>query len=207
VPAPPEREPFPSWIDPMLLSSGPLPPNGESWVFELKWDGMRAQLAVENGAVRLRSRARRDWTAEFPELRDMAADLGAHRHIILDGELVCLDHDGKPDFERLRSRLVGSPRSGSHPLVRLMIFDILHLDGFAVRALPYVRRRELLDALGLHARAWSTPRTFTDGVALASVVAEQRLEGVVPNASTEATSPEAARRHGSSTSAGDARPA
>jgi bifunctional non-homologous end joining protein LigD len=167
MPAAPEREPFPSWIDPMLLSSGQLPPDGESWVYELKWDGMRAQLAVENGAVRLRSRARRDWTAQFPELRNIAAALGAHRQVILDGELVCLDGDGKPDFERLRARLVGSPRNGSHPLVRLMIFDVLHLDGFAVRALPYSRRRELLDELGLQAPAWSTPRTFTDGVALA----------------------------------------
>ncbi len=175
----PEREPFPSFIAPMLLSSGPLPAaDAGEWTYELKWDGMRVQVAAADGSLRLRSRARRDWTDEFPEIHGLVAALG-RRRVILDGELVCLGEDGKPDFGRLRSRLVTRRPRADTARVRLMVFDVLHLDGRAVRQLPYRERRELLAEFALDAPAWSTPRTFDDGPALARVVAEQQLEGIV----------------------------
>ena len=82
----------------------------------------------------MRSRPRRDCTAEFPELTAIA-DALVGRHVILDGELVCLDHAGKPNFAALRARLGRRPgnRAARIAPAMLICFDVLHLDGCAVR--------------------------------------------------------------------------
>ena len=125
---------------------------------------MRAQLRVaRDGIWCLRSRPGRDCSDQFPEVASLAAELGG-RDVLLDGELVCLDADGRPDFHRLRRRLSAcDARSAArlaaeHP-ARLIVFDLLHLDGHATRALPYARRRELLDdELPVNGASWRTPR-------------------------------------------------
>jgi len=79
----------------------------------------------------------RDCSDQFPELASFAAALG-RRDVLVDGELVCLDGDGRPDFHRLRRRLsAGDPTAAArlcsdHPAM-LMVFDLLHLDGQATR--------------------------------------------------------------------------
>jgi bifunctional non-homologous end joining protein LigD len=148
---------------------------------EVKWDGIRAQLRYDGRRVCVRSRAGRNCTEEFPELAAMADQLGARR-VILDGELVCLGDDGKPDFTVLRKRLGRPPgrRSARVPTATLMIFDGLHLDGRAVRRLPYGARRELLLGLELEGPAWRTPRHFVgQAEELLGATAELALEGVV----------------------------
>jgi bifunctional non-homologous end joining protein LigD len=135
----------------MLLRPG-LPATGaqDQWALELKWDGMRAQLRVaRDGSWCLRSRPGRNCSDQFPELAPVAIALDDHE-VLLDGELVCLGPDGRPDFHRLRRRLSASDAraksllAAQHPAT-LIVFDVLHLDGRAVRALPYHRRRELLE--------------------------------------------------------------
>ena len=91
-------------------------------------DGCRAQLRYHGRRVRVRSRPGRDCTAEFPELAAIATAL-AGRRVIIDGELVCLDREGRPDFAALRARL--GLRSGSRSTrvapATLVCFDVLHL--------------------------------------------------------------------------------
>lgn len=174
-------EEVPRFIAPMLATGG-LAPIGVAWAMEVKWDGIRAQLRYDAGGVCLRSRPGRNCTAEFPELAELHDTL-AGRNVILDGELVSLSADGKPDFAALRSRLAGRSRRahGSHAgQIALMAFDLLHLDGRAVRHLPYWRRRELLAELELDGPVCRAPRHFVgDGEALLTATAEQGLEGVV----------------------------
>src|SRR4051794_37034141 len=96
-------EPLPDRLPPMLLRPG-LPPAGarDQWALELKWDGMRAQLRVgRDGSWCLRSRPGRNCRDQFPELQPVA-DILHGPEVLLDGELVCLDADGRPDFHRLR---------------------------------------------------------------------------------------------------------
>ena len=149
---------------------------------EVKWDGARMQFIFDGSHVCLRSRVGRCCTDEFPELDGLGEMLG-RRRLILDGEIVCIGADGKPDFGALRARLGHPFRPSVTPgraAVRLMVFDVLHLDGVAVRMLPYARRRELLAELELDGPAWSVPQHFIDvGDALLSATAEQGLEGVV----------------------------
>jgi bifunctional non-homologous end joining protein LigD len=161
----------------MLLASGSLPA-GPDWALELKWDGCRAQLRYDGHSLSLRSRIGRECSGDFPELATIADALD-RRQVTLDGELVCLRDDGRPDFAWLRRRLAGSPRSG-HPAT-LQVLDVLHLDGYSTCALPYRDRRALLQELDLHGSAYRTPAGICvdDRSEFVSRVGEMGLEGVV----------------------------
>jgi bifunctional non-homologous end joining protein LigD len=170
----------------MLLRRG-LPPAGarDEWVLELKWDGMRAQFRVaRDGNWCLRSRPGRDCSDQCPELAPVAMALDGHQ-VLLDGELVCLGADGCPDFHSLRRRLsaadahAASLLAAQHPAT--LIFDVLHLDGRAVRALPYHRRRELLErTLPAGGRSWRIPPPLTGTLdAVLDVTRAHQLEGIV----------------------------
>jgi bifunctional non-homologous end joining protein LigD len=171
----------------MLLRPG-LPPAGarDQWALELKWDGMRAQFRVaRDGSWCLRSRPGRNCSDQFPELKPGAAALHG-QDVLLDGELVCLDADGRPDFHRLRRRLSASNAdavsalAARHPAT-LIAFDVLHLDGRAVRALPYHCRRELLErTLPDSGRCWRIPASLTGALnAVLEVTRAHQLEGIV----------------------------
>lgn len=104
------REELPSFIQPMLLHSNCSElPRGDDWAFEVKWDGMRTMAVIDDGRVRLRSRRGRDCSDEFPEL-GVLGEVMPRRQVVLDGELVVLAADGKPNFQLLRARL-GRPAS------------------------------------------------------------------------------------------------
>jgi bifunctional non-homologous end joining protein LigD len=172
-----DRELQPTFVAPMLLSSGPMP-EGAAFALELKWDGCRAQLRYDGRTVSLRTRNGRECSEEFPELAAIRATL-SKRQATLDGELVCLREDGRPDFAKLRRRLAG--RVPNAPPVMLQIFDVLHLDGCSTRALPYRERRGLLDELALDGPAWRTPTSIVTDQAgdFIAGVQELGLEGVV----------------------------
>jgi bifunctional non-homologous end joining protein LigD len=173
----PDREPQPTFVPPMLLTAGEVP-GGDRWSLELKWDGCRAQLRHDRHAVTLRTRHGRECSADFPELAQVAGVLG-RRQVTLDGELVCLRPDGRPDFARLRRRLTGSVANRDPAMFQ--VFDILHLDGRSTRALPYRERRALLAELLLDGPAWRTPASVVvdEPAEFLAQVAELELEGVV----------------------------
>jgi len=182
----PDWQPLPELVRPMLATAGALPAerDDERYGFELKWDGVRAMVYVQDGRARALSRNDRDVTASYPELRAMAASLGT-RQLVLDGEVVALDEVGRPSFGVLQSRMhVTKPadvrRLAAQVPVTFLAFDVVHLDGRDPTALPYVERRALLDALELSGPAWQTTPWFRGGgrqVLAASV--QQGLEGIV----------------------------
>jgi bifunctional non-homologous end joining protein LigD len=110
-------------------------------------------------------------TALLPEL--LAA---LPRDVQLDGELVALDERGHLDFHLLGSRIL----HGEHAVpVTLMVFDVLAVEGLPTTALPYRRRRALLEELDVGAPGVQLVASFDDGEALWRVVCERGLEGVV----------------------------
>jgi bifunctional non-homologous end joining protein LigD len=170
----------------MLLEHGPpaTPAEGE-WAIEVKFDGIRAQLRLDDGGGwSMRSRPGRDCSAQFPELAELTEVL-ERRRVIFDGELVHLAADGRPDFSRLRRRLTaGSARSAASAAasspVTLVVFDVLHLDGRAVRELPYRKRRALLDELVVPHPRWRLAPAWTERFDdVVEVTRAHELEGVV----------------------------
>jgi bifunctional non-homologous end joining protein LigD len=184
--APPDGyQPMPTLVRPMLaVLREELPREDGSWAYEFKWDGVRAVVYVDGGRPRVLSRNDRDVSGSYPELRDMAESLGS-RQVVLDGEIVALDGNGRPSFEALQSRMhvTGSAqvrRLMSQTPVTFLAFDVLYLDGRSLLDTPYAERRRLLESLGLAGPSWQTPPHFVgDGQAVLQASKAQGLEGVL----------------------------
>jgi bifunctional non-homologous end joining protein LigD len=180
----PAREEIPSSLAPMLATAGELPRADAGWAYEMKWDGMRVLLRIEGGRLQATSRNGNDVTGRFPELRGLGEALGTVE-AVLDGEVVALDDDGRPRFERLQPRIhVSVPAkarqlAAKNPVV-VMLFDVLWLEGHSTLALPYRERRRLLERLQLGGPAWQTPPFHEgNGAAVLQTARELGLEGIV----------------------------
>jgi bifunctional non-homologous end joining protein LigD len=179
-------QPLPNYLAPMLATAGALPTaaDDDRWAYEMKWDGVRAVVRVDGGRITATSRNEIDMTVAYPELRGLGEQLGATQ-VLLDGEIVSFDDQGRPSFGRLQKRMhVGNAAaarklSTSDPAV-LLIFDLLHLDGRSTLTLPYTDRRALLEGLKLSGASWQTPPAFVgNGPDAVTVSQQQGLEGVV----------------------------
>lgn len=178
------HEPIPQ-LSPMLATAGDLP-RGDRWVYEIKWDGIRALVAVRaDGSVSVTTRLGNDATASFPELAGLGPLLAAAGvTALIDGEIVAFGADGRPSFARLQQRLgVGgadaSRRAAQVPVV-FAAFDLLHLNGMSTRSLPWTDRRSLLERIWPgDGPAWRLPAVHDDGDSLLAAVRKADLEGVV----------------------------
>jgi bifunctional non-homologous end joining protein LigD len=117
-------------------------PTGARWVHEIKFDGYRLLVSVEDGKATLRSRRGNDWTSRFAPA---AAALGrlAARSALVDGELVALDEKGRSDFQELQNAL----SAGDPGRLVYFAFDLLFLDGYDLRASPLLERKAALKKL------------------------------------------------------------
>lgn len=183
---PPEGwEPVPELVRPMLAVAGELPDeHRHDWRFEFKWDGVRTIAYVEGGSVRLTSRRDLDRTAAYPELRTLGAVLGS-RQVVLDGEVIALDENGRPSFEALQPRMLVEDSARARRLaaarpVTYMVFDLLHLDGSSTTGHPYLARRRLLEELLPAGEHWAVPPSHRGpGVHLLEAARAEGLEGIV----------------------------
>jgi bifunctional non-homologous end joining protein LigD len=134
-------------ITPMMAKVGPLT-DSDNYLFEVKWDGLRALLFLKNGKVELQNRNRRDTTMGYPEIQGAGGSIKA-RTAILDGEVVVLNDRGLPDFGRLQTRFGHiDPRNveavrDTNPAV-YVAFDLLHLDGKDLINEPLEKRKNSL---------------------------------------------------------------
>jgi DNA ligase D-like protein (predicted ligase) len=135
-------KPQPRFIEPMECQRVAKLPEGEGWLYEIKQDGYRV-IAVMNGStVLLHSMKGLDYTREFPQISFALKNL--KRRLILDGEIVALDEQGRANFQELQNR-----RSTKLPIV-YYVFDLLHENGEDLLDLPFSMRREELEKIGKH---------------------------------------------------------
>jgi bifunctional non-homologous end joining protein LigD len=173
---------MPSRLEPMLSTIADRPFSDPNWLFEIKWDGVRALAWIDGGALTLRSRTAADITQRYPELASLP-DAFAARQVIVDGEIVALDAQGRSDFERLQERM--HVRAPSELLLSQMpvvyyIFDLLYCDGYDLRKSPLIGRKQLLQRL-LHAseRFRYSDHQLEHGKELFALAKESSLEGIV----------------------------
>jgi bifunctional non-homologous end joining protein LigD len=179
----PERR-LPTSLRPMLAVPVAEPFSRPGWLFEMKYDGVRALATVRDGAVQLRGRHGREETARYPELAALAGALRATEAVV-DGEIVALDEEGRPSFERLQRRInvTGSrqvARAAAEVPASLEAFDLLHLDGHDLRDLPLrLRKRLLRELLTDNGEVRYADHLEDDGEALFAAIRERGLEGMV----------------------------
>jgi bifunctional non-homologous end joining protein LigD len=184
-PQDPGREPMPERVVPMMarLARG-LPPEPRRYGYEFKWDGVRGVVYSAGGTLRLQSRSLEEMAHRYPEVRALSDALGSHE-VVLDGEIVALDAEGRPSFERLQQRMGLSSETEIRRKMRevpvaYFIFDLLYLDGRSLMRTPYVERRKALDALELAGPAWQVPPWVAgDGQTMIEASRMQKLEGVM----------------------------
>ena len=142
---------MPAAIEPMLATLVDKPPRGEEWLYEVKWDGIRAIAFLEIEEVRITSRSGLRCERQYPELAVMPHQVAAQQ-AILDGEIAVLDEKGVSRFHLIQPRIANSdPNSIAHlarstPVV-YFAFDLLYLDGYDLRGVSLAKRRELLQAV------------------------------------------------------------
>ncbi|MDD3654624.1 MAG: DNA ligase D [Desulfotomaculaceae bacterium] len=118
-------------------------PEGENWLYEVKYDGYRIMAFVEGNSVRLVTRNNHDYTDRFGAVASSLLDLAAGRAMVLDGEMTVTNAAGGTDFQALQSYLK-NPQA--HNLTYI-IFDLLTLDGQDMRWQPLTQRKETLLSL------------------------------------------------------------
>ena len=151
--------PLPARIAPQLATLVEAPPAGDHWLHEMKYDGYRILCRITQGHARLLTRNGKDWTEQFPSVAHAAEGLGVEQ-AVLDGEVAVLRPDGTTTFSGLQN--VGSAEA-SGTLV-YFVFDVLHLNGFDLTAVPLATRKTALRDLLATGRDTTTLR-YGDHVA------------------------------------------
>jgi bifunctional non-homologous end joining protein LigD len=162
---------------PELCKAQEVPPAGDDWLHEVKWDGYRIVTTVVDGKVRMWSRNAIEWTAKVPELVKAVAALRL-KNAQLDGEMIVL-RDGRDDFNALQAHL--STAAVDAPLA-YMLFDMPHLNGQSLRDVPLIERKGLLGELiraKPHALLRYSEHQIGDGKTAFAQALAAGLEGVV----------------------------
>jgi bifunctional non-homologous end joining protein LigD len=166
----------------MLATLAPTVPSGSQWVFEEKYDGIRALAYREKGKVRLWSRNELDLTAGFPEVAAAVAAL-PDGDLVLDGELVVFDPKGVSRFQLLQRR-------GSGARTAYAAFDLLEHDGRSMLKRPLKERRAVLEKIFEHRGPLRLSRRLTKDGAKAYAMAQKRSwEGIIAKDETSLYEP------------------
>ncbi len=160
---------------PQLAKLGVKPPDGSQWLHEIKWDGYRLVVTIVKGSVRIWSRNAIEWTDKVPEIRAAIEQLGL-ADAALDGELIA-GRGTQTDFNLLQATLSGEQQGA----LTYVLFDLLHLAGYAIDRAPLHERKALLAQI----LAKPVPRLALsshitgDGSAAYQLASDGAFEGII----------------------------
>ncbi len=202
--------PLPDFIEPMKATPADAPFDDPDWLFELKLDGYRIEAVVDGGQVRLWTRNRQDAARYFPDLAAAPPTWIRAQSAIVDGEVVALDEQGRPQFGLLQDR-AGMGRFGPRPDKRgraaraakpgeadggfvapivYYVFDLLYLDGRLLTDMPLEQRKRLLrSVLRDHPAVRFATHVDEHGRDYFAAVDEQGLEGIIAKLRTSRYEP------------------
>ncbi|MDN6161352.1 MAG: hypothetical protein L0I79_01140, partial [Atopostipes sp.] len=115
-------------------------PNSNDWIYETKYDGYRILTFIEEDSTRLLTRNKKDYFDKFSSLASNLSDFAEGRAMVLDGEVMVKDEEGKSDFQALQNHLNRS----NNDALNYMVFDLLALDGKDLREYPLIKRKNIL---------------------------------------------------------------
>jgi len=167
---------LPAFVTPELCKLMSRPPTGADWLHEIKLDGYRLQLRVDNGKVTLKTRKGLDWTHKFSHIASLAKTLPT---CVIDGEMTALDAAGKTDFSKLQAALA---ENKLNQLV-FFAFDLMFLEQRDLRNVPLLGRKRQLQALlaehASHHQLRYVDHVIGDSDAIWHSACGMHLEGIV----------------------------
>jgi bifunctional non-homologous end joining protein LigD len=166
------QKPRPKFLEPMECLRVEKLPEGKQWLYEVKLDGYRAILIKDGSSASLYSRYGRSLARDFPAIVFAGQEL-PHRLAVLDGEIVALDEQSRPDFQALQNR-----RTSGRPIV-FYVFDVLHFEGKDCTGLTLLQRREILEKVRLSEPLRLAPILTASASAVMRQIREAGLEGIV----------------------------
>jgi bifunctional non-homologous end joining protein LigD len=169
---------MPDFVAPQLATLVKVPPEGDEWLHELKFDGYRMLCHLNRGEVRFWSRNQKDWTGKFPNLVKALKSFPASNAIV-DGEVVIVDKAGRSSFQHLQQ----SMRSSATAAFVFQIFDVIYLEGYDLTATPLLQRKLLLEQL-LTSIKGKTPLRYSEhvegsGEDFFRQACEYKIEGII----------------------------
>ncbi len=166
-------KPMPHRIEPMLATLVKEPFDHPQWLFEVKWDGYRAMAEIQDGKVSLYTRNQISLNKKFFPITESLQKF--RFEAVLDGEIVVVDDQGRPDFQMLQNY----QKSGNGYLL-YYVFDILFFQGHDLTNLPLLRRKELLKKiLPADKHIKFSDHVWNEGALFFKVVKEKGLEGII----------------------------
>ncbi|MGA3240557.1 MAG: DNA ligase D [Bryobacteraceae bacterium] len=180
---------MPTAIEPMKAQIADHPPRGDDWLFEVKWDGVRAIALIENESLHLQSRTGNRCERQYPELGVIPHQVAAET-AVLDGEIAVLDAKGVSQFHLIQPRIMNAdPNSVAHmarstPVV-YFAFDLLYLNGYDLRGVHLDERRKLLEQVVTPDPVLRVSTVFPGaGEELLEAARENGLEGLIAKRAT-----------------------
>jgi bifunctional non-homologous end joining protein LigD len=173
-PAKQSSPPAPSFVRPMKATAVTELPNGDEWIYEVKWDGYRALGLKHGGKARLLSLKDKDLTSDFPAVADAVRSIGAVTATI-DGEIVAVDSKGCPSFQALQNRA----SLGNDWQVVYYAFDLLNLEGEDWTKKPLHERKEKLREILEDSDVRYNANLSGSPEAILRTIESARLEGII----------------------------
>ena len=158
-------------VKPMLCTLLKEPFNDPAYLFEVKWDGYRIMAYKGKDVVKLASRGGHDYTKKYPPIARALKNLP--HDLVVDGEAIVLNEEGKPDFDALQK--FNGQKSGAF----FYVFDILWLDGKDLMGLPLTRRKEILKDIVQENAVIRYSDHFDSGIELFRHAEAMKLEGII----------------------------
>jgi bifunctional non-homologous end joining protein LigD len=171
---------MPDFVAPQLCASVDRPPSGDGWCHEVKFDGYRVQLRVEDGKAALKTRKGLDWSGKFAAIAEEGSALP---EMLIDGEIVALDDENVPDFSTLQAAI----SEGKTDRLIFFAFDLLFANGEDLRRVPLADRKAQLRRMlaarkargGQDKRIRYVEHFEEDGDAVLQSARKLALEGIV----------------------------
>lgn len=162
---------MPRGIKPMLCTLLKRPFNAADYLYEVKWDGYRLISYKNDTDVRLSSRGGHDYTAKYPSIVRALEKTG--HSMVIDGEAIVLNREGKPDFDALQKF------NGQMSGVFYYVFDILWIDGRDLMKFPLIERKKILKDVVYDHPVIRYSDHFEDGIELFRHAESMKLEGII----------------------------
>ncbi|QNP42007.1 DNA ligase D [Lysobacter solisilvae (ex Woo and Kim 2020)] len=179
-----EPSALPVKLAPMLTESTDAAFTREGWCWEPKLDGYRVLACIDGERVQLKSRRGLELATTFPRLAAELREQAGGGTMLLDGEIVAFDADGRPSFNALQNRFqlksaVDIAAADRSVPTLFFAFDLLHFAGIDLRARPYRERRRYLAQCLLPSQQVQLVHVAADGEAMFAAALASGFEGVV----------------------------